>query len=97
MNLKKIEKEMEKLFYHIYDLDDMPTFRGQFRDYKRFKKKVIKILSKNLKQLIKQVIESVPVEEDKTKDWFSDYVGYNRHVQEIKQWKKKVLRELEEK
>jgi len=23
-------------------------------------------------------------------------VGYNKHVQEIKQWKKKMLRELEE-
>ena len=42
---------------------------------------------------VRKVVESVPVEEEKVKDWFSDYIGYNRHVEEVKEWKKKWLEE----
>ena len=57
-----------------------------------------------IRQAVKQVVESVPVKRKSTEDVIrTDYNvvrmdyndGYNRHVQKIKRWKEKVLKELE--
>ena len=106
MNPKKIEKEFKK--------ELLSFFSTQFT-HPNSEWLATEVL-KAVRKYIKQVIESVPMEEedfDKVVDLISkenggkkEYMayeagedfcnGYNYHVQEIKQWKKKMLKELQE-
>jgi len=102
MNLKKIEREISGLTILI------ATAREE--GSKDEHKKVVKEIMNLFHQTVKQAVESVPAKGYKVKNYktekyleFSDSPssgetlrrwGYNQHVQEIKQWKKKILKEL---
>ena len=94
MNLKKIEEGIKKSYLsdNLSGKDeDHIVEEFYFNEVERWVKFAIC-------QAIKQVVESVPVEEKEhnldfdIRDTPAD--GYNQHVQEIKQWKKKILKEL---
>jgi len=97
MNLKKIEREIEK----ILDLEGLPI--GEIRQEWQ-KRKLLSLYSR----VIREVVESVPVEEEKlvwrkdivteTKEVLNNYVniGINLKTKEIKRWKEKILKQLKE-
>ena len=96
MNLKKIEKEFKKNFGYSWK---------DKNSYLKPKKSVDEVWQ-FIKQAIKQVVESVPAKEIKgrsvmlTKEsqiYADGYdKGYDQKTKEILQWKKKILKELEE-
>jgi len=88
MNIKKVEKEFKFIYPTTYSKMDT----NMKIDFKFF-----------LAKVIKQVVRSVPVKKINTKGSYErmgilqhDY-GYNRHIQKVKQWKRKILNELEKK
>jgi len=110
INIKKLEKEIEDISRKLYKELDKRGLRLLWKDSLFFG------LEQQIKDLIKQIVESVPVEENvagvKTTQWLIDYgmtdedistagqveeIVTNYHsdiVQEIKQWKEKILKEL---
>jgi len=77
-------KELEKYYFDRFFLQVDETYGLQVWEW--------------FKQTIKQLVESVPVEKKvggngKVRPG-SGYDWYNQHVQETKQWKKKILEEL---
>jgi len=99
IDIKRLEKEIENLMNNF----------GIKREYRN-------AFGWQLKDLIKQLVESVPVEERdesvygesamisprmyggliaKSCDKIKQNEGYNQHVQEIKQWKEEILKQLE--
>jgi len=101
MNLKKIERGITEILYASWANGKIPFIGYEGRDGKRRWQR--EQLFRLFCRMVKQVVESVPVEKDNYKglpnsvynEWdFSE--GYNRHVRQIKQWKKKILKELEE-
>ena len=108
MNIKKIEEEMEKkakkikigYLQYSHCLSDMDFF-GTF--FKKFLRQAIKQVVESVpaKEKPNPVIHKEM--DDLTKEWFKAQMteseredcGYNQHVQEIKEWKKKILKQLE--
>lgn len=43
---EELKKEAEKVFFELFDQDDMPTLDGRFIEYKRLKRKWIDIILK---------------------------------------------------
>jgi len=115
MNIKKIEKEIKKIIEKEGMPEEYVAVRATVKELKRAfalrSKWQVEQLLLILKEVIKQVVESVPIEEKRItekeksspegKNLEIDYiicrkVGWNKCVREIKQWKKKMLKELEE-
>jgi len=96
MNLKKIEKDFQ------VELDDfLPDWlidtKGQpdGKEWIEMRER----LSRALRKAIKQVVESVPVEEYFKIDLIDEGYGADAKVillDSIKQWKEEILKELEE-
>ena len=104
MNIKKIEKEFEKMIdRHLYTMADYSI------SSKKIDNEILATTGEEIKeeiwqfirQTIKQVVESVPVKgyvivSKAFKERCDFENGYNQHVQEVKEWKEKILEELEE-
>ena len=108
MNLKKIENEMAEKLEELFPKGERGSCGERLPCRSRalvFNAYAVMAIRK----AIKQVVESVPVEKSfkycqrkrmnyatkqiitRQKEWAE---GYNRHIQEVKQWKKKMLKEL---
>jgi len=111
-----ILKEFDKRFKQ--DGEDMGMYGWQdetgFGEVKKFVRDALDEIEKQIKDLVKQIVESVPVEEEdynkaielisKENAGNKEHMtcaagevfcnGYNYHVEEIKQWKKKMLGQL---
>jgi len=105
MNLKRIEKEIDKLADEMIltyeaqarNMQIVPITRDKWL-YHTWTKHIVKLI----RQVIKQVVESVPTEN--TLGTYYDFItedkyreqGFNACVEQIKQWKKKILKEVKE-
>jgi len=85
MKIKKIEKEFDKQFAIGQGRRWLMT-PGEANEVKSF-----------IRQAIKQVVESVPYYTREQLSGDEDFVnGVSFVYEEIKQWKKKILKEIEE-
>jgi len=77
---ERIKKTIDKVFDKIIEAS-YPEMTGM-----SFKS----LLYKELKSLLSNIIREIVGEDEKVKDWFGDYIGYNRAKQEIRRKARKL-------